>query len=118
MLNEASKKKLKARLNRIEGQVAGIRRMIEEGKYCVDILLQISAAQAALGQVGKIVLGRHIETCVFEAMSSGDEIERRTKIEELMEVFSRYGRLDSYQRHHDRPGLRDGDRSGPGGGEL
>lgn len=95
MMDAATKGKVETRLKRIEGQVAGIRRMVEENKYCVDILLQLSAAQAALGQVGKIVLGRHIETCVSEAMASGDQMERRTKINELLEVFSRYGRLNS-----------------------
>lgn len=91
MLDKNSQKTLAARLRRIEGQVAGIRRMVEERKYCVDIMLQISAATAALGQVGKLVLGKHIETCVTQAMSEGSEAERREKIEELMEVFVRYG---------------------------
>ncbi|GIW41936.1 MAG: hypothetical protein KatS3mg076_2513 [Candidatus Binatia bacterium] len=95
MMDRATQQKVTARLKRIEGQVAGIRRMVEQGKYCVDILLQISAAQAALGQVGKIVLGRHVETCVAEAFAGGSPSERKAKIEELLEVFSRYGHLSS-----------------------
>lgn len=91
MIDTATKTKASARLKRIEGQVAGIGRMIEDEKYCVDILLQISAAMSALGQVGKIVLGRHIETCVAEAMTTGSEAERYLKIQELLEVFTRYG---------------------------
>jgi len=94
MMDAKTKSKVRARLKRIEGQVAGIRRMVENDKYCVDILLQISAAQGALGQVGKIVLGRHIETCVSNALRSGDTSERRAKIDELMDVFTRYGRLN------------------------
>lgn len=93
MMDPRTKSKVEARLKRIEGQVAGIRRMVAEDKYCVDILLQISAAQAALGQAGKIVLGRHIETCVSDAFRSGSAAERRAKIDELVEVFARYGRL-------------------------
>ena len=93
MLAASEKKRVVARLKRIEGQVAAIRRMIEEGKYCVDVLLQISAAQGALGQVGKMVLGAHMNTCVTEAFSGGNERQRRTKIEELLALFSRYGHL-------------------------
>lgn len=95
MMDAATKKKVEERLRRIEGQVAGIRRMVAEDKYCVDVLLQVSAAQAALGQVGKIVLGRHIETCVTEALAKGKASERRAKIDELMEIFTRYSRIDA-----------------------
>ncbi len=82
-----------SRLSKIAGQVEGIRRMVERERYCVDILLQIAAVQAALSRVGKLVLGAHVETCVSEAIRSGDEAERREKIDELMEVFSRYAHL-------------------------
>lgn len=92
MINEETKRKATARLKRIEGQVQGVRRMVEEGKYCVDILLQISAVQGALEQVRKILLGRHIESCVAEAMASGRKADRQKKIDELLEVFTRYAR--------------------------
>ena len=92
MIDEATKQKAMARLNRIEGQVQGVRRMVEEEKYCVDILLQISAIQGALEQVRKILLGRHIESCVADAVASGRAGDRQKKIEELLEVFSRYTR--------------------------
>ena len=92
VINEETKRKAMARLNRIGGQVQGVQRMVEEEKYCVDILLQISAIQGALEQVRKILLGRHIESCVAEAMASGRAGDRQKKIEELLEVFSRYGR--------------------------
>jgi copper ion binding protein len=80
------------RLKRIEGQVQGIQRMVEEQKYCVDILLQVSAVQGALDQVSKRLLGRHIESCVAAAFASGNDRQRERKIEELLEVFSRFGR--------------------------
>lgn len=92
VIDEVTKQKAMARLNRIEGQVQGVQRMVEEEKYCVDILLQISAIQGALEQVRKILLGRHIESCVAEAMASGRAGDRQKKIEELLEVFSRYTR--------------------------
>jgi len=93
MLAAAERKNVLARLKRIEGQVAALRRMVEQDEYCVDVLLQISAAQGALGQVGKIVLGSHMNTCVAEAFSGGSERQRRTKIQELLAVFSRYGHM-------------------------
>jgi DNA-binding FrmR family transcriptional regulator len=91
MLCESERKKVVTRIKRVEGQVAGIRRMIDEEKYCVDVLLQISAVQGALARIGEKVLGAHIETCVSRALASDDEEERQMKIEELMEVFGRYG---------------------------
>ena len=92
VIDEGTKRRALARLNRIEGQVQGVQRMVGEEKYCVDILMQISAIQGALEQVRKILLGRHIESCVAEAMASGRAGDRQKKIEELLEVFSRYGR--------------------------
>jgi DNA-binding FrmR family transcriptional regulator len=85
--------KAQARLKRIAGQVAGIQRMIDDERYCVDVLLQIAAVQAALDRVGKLVLESHVETCVASALDSGSRRERRQKVEELMEVFSRFGHI-------------------------
>jgi CsoR family transcriptional regulator, copper-sensing transcriptional repressor len=93
MLSETEKTRLLARLKRIEGQLGGIRRMVEEDKYCVDILLQISAAQGALGQVGKALLNSHMNTCVSDAFEHGSRSERSNKIAELLDVFSRFGHL-------------------------
>jgi len=93
MMNDATKKKVLARIRRIAGQLEGVARMIEEDRYCVDVLLQIASAQAALGQVGKVVLRSHVETCVTDAMATGKLAEREQKINELMEVFARYGCL-------------------------
>ncbi|MFQ5802002.1 MAG: metal-sensitive transcriptional regulator [Candidatus Methylomirabilales bacterium] len=92
MIDASTKQAVLGRLKRIEGQVQGLQRMVGEEKYCVDILLQVSAVQGALEQVSKLILGRHIESCVAEAFTSGDGRERERKIEELLEVFSRFGR--------------------------
>ena len=92
MLDPDQKKKLLQRLKRVEGQIAGLRRMVEDDEYCVDVLLQISAAQGALGKAGHLMLGSHLRTCVTEAMR-GDAGERERTVDELMDVFSRYGGL-------------------------
>ncbi len=78
------------RLRRIAGQIAGLERMLAEERYCVDVLLQVAAARAALTKVGKLVLASHVATCVTEAVQHGPE-ERRRKLDELVEVFDRYG---------------------------
>lgn len=93
MLDPTTKKKLQTRLKRIEGQLGAIRRMVEDDTYCVDILLQMSAAQGALGKAGHVLLGHHIEHCVSDACRNGDEEDRRQKVAELMDVFARYGGL-------------------------
>jgi DNA-binding FrmR family transcriptional regulator len=81
---------VRGRLRRIEGQVQGLQRMVEADAYCVDVLLQISAVQGALDQVEKILLGRHIESCVADAIRSGSKSERQQKIDELLDVFARF----------------------------
>lgn len=91
MIDAETKAKAQGRLRRIEGQVQGLQRMIAAEAYCVDILLQISAAQGALEQVQKLLLGRHIESCVADALRSGSRNERQRKIDELLDVFSRFG---------------------------
>lgn len=92
-MDDTTQKKLLARLKRAEGQVAAVRRMVEQDKYCVDVLTQIAAVQGALSRVGQILLGTHIEHCVSDALSSGDEQRRQDTIEELMDVFGRYANL-------------------------
>jgi CsoR family transcriptional regulator, copper-sensing transcriptional repressor len=90
MIDTETKGKAVGRLRRIEGQVQGLQRMIEADAYCVDILLQVSAVQGALEQVQKLLLGRHIESCVAEALRSGSRGERQKKIDELIDVVSRF----------------------------
>lgn len=91
MLDEDAKKKIDARMRRIAGQVAGVQRMIDEDRYCVDVMLQIAAVRSALGRVGQMVLAQHVDTCVSTALKGDDPKERKAKIEELMEIFDKYG---------------------------
>lgn len=90
MMDEDTKAKALGRLRRIEGQVQGIQRMVEEDKYCVDVLLQLTAVQGAVEQVQKLILGQHIESCVTDAIRSGNSRDRQKKMDELLEVFSRF----------------------------
>ena len=90
MIDDETKVKALGRLRRIEGQVQGIQRMVEEEKYCVDILLQLTAVEGAVEQVQRLVLGRHIESCVADAIRSGNTRDRQKKVDELLEVFSRF----------------------------
>jgi len=85
------RRQVDGRLKRIAGQVSGIQRMVGEDRYCVDVLHQIAAVRAALDQVGKLVLGAHVETCVADAFASGNARERRKKTDELLDVFTRFG---------------------------
>ena len=78
-----------ARLARIEGQVKGISRMIEERRYCIDIVTQIKAVQSALKQVQMGVLEKHIHHCVAESAASGDAAQLNGKIEEIVQVVSK-----------------------------
>lgn len=75
------------RLSRIEGQVRGIARMVDEDRYCIDIVTQISAVRAALKRVEEEVLKDHVGHCVEHAIASGDKDEQRRKVAELMDVF-------------------------------
>jgi DNA-binding FrmR family transcriptional regulator len=77
------------RLARIEGQIRGIRRMIESGDYCIDILTQVLAARAALASVSRGVFQRHVEHCVADAMRSRKRGAIDPKIREIMNVFQR-----------------------------
>jgi DNA-binding FrmR family transcriptional regulator len=93
MMNDGTKKKVLARLKRIAGQVGGIGRMVEDERYCVDLLLQIASAQAALSQVNKLIMRSHVETCVADVIANGTRRARKQKISELMDVFAHYGGL-------------------------
>ncbi len=75
------------RLRRIEGQVVGVQKMIKERRYCMDIVNQISAVEAALHKVSTLVLRNHIETCVLSAFRSRDTDDVTRKVDELMRVY-------------------------------
>lgn len=77
------------RLGRIEGQVRGIARMLEEDRYCIDVVTQISAVRAALKRVEEEILKDHVGHCVENAIQSGDKDEQRQKVAELVSVLGR-----------------------------
>ena len=77
------------RLGRIEGQVRGLARMLEEDRYCIDVVTQISAVRAALRKVEEEILRDHVGHCVEHAIASGNKTEQRKKVAELMDVFAR-----------------------------
>ena len=81
--------KLVGRLNRIEGQVRGITRMVTEGRYFVDILTQLQAVRAALAKVESAVLQDHLGKCIEGAITSGDAAEQRAKVNELIQLLER-----------------------------
>jgi DNA-binding FrmR family transcriptional regulator len=78
------------RLNRIAGQIDGVKKMIEERRYCPDIMTQLRAARAALKTVEASILETHLNACVTEAMVSGDKTSIETKISEIRELFKRF----------------------------
>jgi CsoR family transcriptional regulator, copper-sensing transcriptional repressor len=86
------KASVQKRLGRIEGQVRGLSRMVDEDRYCIDIVTQISAVRAALRRVEEEVLRDHVAHCVEHAIASGDKTDQREKIAELMEVIGRSDR--------------------------
>ena len=75
------------RLKTIEGHVAGIRRMIEQEAYCIDILRQLQAVQSAINKTGKIILDEHLHTCVITAIQGEDPAERERVLQEIVDVF-------------------------------
>jgi DNA-binding FrmR family transcriptional regulator len=86
------KASVQKRFSRIEGQVRGLARMVEEDRYCIDIVTQISAVRAALRRVEEEVLRDHVGHCIERAIASGDKADQRNKIAELMDVISRADR--------------------------
>ncbi len=84
--------KIVNRLKSIEGHVRGVSKMVEEGAYCIDIVKQIEAIQAALQKVNALVLDHHLHTCVTTAIRGDDPTERERVIGEIMEVFNAKGK--------------------------
>ena len=93
MIDEQEQAKLLARLRRVQGQVGGIVKMVEEERYCVDILVQIAAARSALNKVAQLLLESHVNTCVADAIERGSAQQRREKLDELFDVLGRFGKL-------------------------
>jgi DNA-binding FrmR family transcriptional regulator len=85
-----SKDELVKRLHRVEGQVRGIERMLEDDRYCIDILTQIAAANTALESIALELLDQHVKHCVAGAFASGDEVEMEQKTTELLAAVRRF----------------------------
>ena len=91
-MNHSTKTSVQARLKRIEGQVSGLHRMVEDDRYCIDILTQISAVRAALHKVEAEILRSHVAHCVSDAFATGDADGQKRKVEELVETIGRMTR--------------------------
>ena len=87
MINEEVKSNALLRLRKIEGQVKGITKMVDQEKYCIDIINQITAAQRALDQVALAIMKRHVESCVSSAVKEG---KGSNKIDELMDTINKF----------------------------
>ena len=88
----ATKDQLQKRLRRIEGQVRGVQGMVDDDRYCIDILTQISAVSTALESLALKILDEHVRHCVAGALSSGDPDDAHAKTEELLEAVRRFAR--------------------------
>ena len=91
-MHDATRAAVVARLKRIEGQVGGLLRMLDEDRYCVEVLTQINAVRAALHKVEEQILRDHVSHCVAGAFATGDVVEQRDKIEELVTTIGRMTR--------------------------
>ena len=91
-MREDIKTSCQKRLSRIEGQVRGLSKMVEDNRYCIDIVTQISAVRAALCRVEEEILRDHVAHCVEHAIASGDRADQRQKIAELMDAISQSDR--------------------------
>lgn len=90
MHDTVSTERIVNRLKRVEGQVRGITRMVEDDRYCIDVMTQMQAVKAALGKVEEDILRRHAAHCVEEAIQSGDAADQRRKFDELVGLLARY----------------------------
>ena len=88
-MKHETKKICATRLKRIEGQVRGVLKMVDDDRYCIDVITQVQAITAALKKVEGEILKDHVTHCVEHAIASGDKRAQRDKIEELVEVLSR-----------------------------
>ena len=91
MLGASEQQALVTRLNRIEGQIRGIRRMVQEPRLCIEILQQLAAAEAALNRISLAVFKHHVDSCVTDGVSKG-EPERRKQLTELVDIFDRFAK--------------------------
>lgn len=91
MLDSQQQQAIVTRLNRVEGQIRGIRRMVQEPRLCVEILQQLAAAEAAMNRISLAVLRFHVARCVPEGIEQG-EPERSKRLDELVDIFDRFAK--------------------------
>ncbi|MBW8713292.1 MAG: metal-sensitive transcriptional regulator [Acidobacteria bacterium] len=89
MLDETQQQSIVTRLNRVEGQIRGIRRMVQEPRLCIELLQQLSAAEAALNRISLAVFKFHVERCVPDGVAQGDP-EKTRRLAELVDIFDRF----------------------------
>lgn len=89
---EAAKENLLVRLRRVEGQVRGVQKMVEDDRYCPDVLTQMSAIHESLRAVERILMKNHLQHCTTEALRSGDEKRAQRTYQELTELFYKHAR--------------------------
>ena len=80
------------RLNRIEGQVKGLKRLVEEDTYCVDVMTQVSSVHEALRSVGKILMRNHLQHCVTDALRDGDDTKAEKTYQEMMDLIYKFAK--------------------------
>jgi DNA-binding FrmR family transcriptional regulator len=91
-VDSAAKHDLLLRLRRVEGQVRGVQKMVEDERYCPDVLTQMSAIHQSLRSVERILMKNHLEHCATEALRSGDEKKAQRTYHELTELFYKHAR--------------------------
>ena len=91
MLGLSEQQALLTRLNRVEGQIRGIRRMVQEPRQCIEILQQLAAAEAALNRISLAIFKHHVDTCVTDALAK-DEAEGKKQLAELVDIFDRFAK--------------------------
>jgi len=90
MMSQEQKKQAVTRLKRIEGQIRGLQKMVNEDRYCIDVLTQTASVISALKGVEDLVMEQHLQTCVADAMQTGNELGKQQKIDEVMTVLSKF----------------------------
>jgi len=93
MINQNQKKDVLNRLNKIEGQIRGVNKMITEGRYCMDILSQTRAVVSAIRKVEDLIMQQHLHTCVAASMRSDNAEDKTEKINEVMTILSKFRRV-------------------------
>lgn len=91
MFDTSEEQALVKRLNRIEGQIRGIRRMVEEPRPCLEVLQQLAAAEAALNRISLAMFKHHVDHCIADGLAKG-EVEGRRQLNELVDIFDRFGK--------------------------